>query len=180
MGELLKRKLEALGYGGHGSLSMDESLVSRLVTDLIQASQAGEGLRKQQAASSLQLQLAQDKVQKCPRIVGKHAPIMFLAIRQIGSSRRPCMLRRHADKETSQRCPLSSVPAGRGADPRDATADDGEQQPAHAAHLRGRQARTLRAHNAASAQAPGAARLGCCVAAQGGGSAPRRPAAAEC
>lgn len=62
MGELLRRKLEALGYGSHDALVLDESLVSRLVSDLIRASQAGDNLRQKASDTALQLELANDKV----------------------------------------------------------------------------------------------------------------------
>ncbi len=60
--ELLHHKLEALGYGGYQKPSADEELVSRLVADLIEASKAGDSLRKEGSEVELQLQLAQDKV----------------------------------------------------------------------------------------------------------------------
>jgi hypothetical protein len=62
MGELLRRKLEALGYGSHDELVLDEGLVGRLVSDLIQASQAGNTLRRKASDTALQVELANDKV----------------------------------------------------------------------------------------------------------------------
>lgn len=151
MDELLKRKLEALGYGGHKSLLVDDRLLSRLVTDLIQASQAGEGLRKKEAATALQLQLAEDKVGST---VFEDFETHISASKQAG--RGAAGRTRSGVTLTRKRCerrPHSALSAGRGAHPRDAATDDGEQPPAHTADRLGRQARALRAHHPASAQA---------------------------
>lgn len=153
MGDLLRRKLEALGYGEHDRLVFDESLASRLVSDLIQASQAGESLRKKASDTALQLELANDKVATLSVF---HLPVSIIELPQTmrTACSGPCMLLWVALADRDIRFPLL---AGRGAHPRDAPTDDGEQSPAHEADSRRRQARPLRAHHAAGAQAPGTA-----------------------
>lgn len=69
MGELLRRKLEALGYRTRDELVVDDIVVSTLVSDLIQASQAGDSLRKRASDTALQLELANDKVQPLDAIL---------------------------------------------------------------------------------------------------------------
>lgn len=91
MGELLRHKLEALGYGGHDELLVDDGLVSRLVSDLIQASQAGEILRKKASDTALQLELANDKVPPLDA-----ASLVFKRFKWLSEHAHSCMRTMHA------------------------------------------------------------------------------------